>query len=150
MPWDKLILSPKRSLGVEATKVARVLGLECEEGKFLEVKQEKVRPEQVGREPLYLAGSAGYPCDLHEALRQGRRAASQTAEMARIKKESCTPPGWSVRLTLRFASAVDCVRKSVIAGASRRLRVWGGDPPHVDPMVCTGGAPVPPPVLTMP
>ncbi len=28
LPWDKLILSPKRSLGVEATKVARVLGLE--------------------------------------------------------------------------------------------------------------------------
>ncbi|MBI4763319.1 MAG: methyl-viologen-reducing hydrogenase subunit delta, partial [Deltaproteobacteria bacterium] len=51
LPWDKLILSPKRSLGVEVTRVARVLGLDCEEGKFLEVKQEKVRPEQVGREP---------------------------------------------------------------------------------------------------
>ena len=96
MPWDKLILSPRRSVGIEATRIARILGLEGEEGKFLEVKGEKVRPEQVGRDELFLAGSARHPCDLHEALRQGRRAAVKAAELAEKAKAGhplCPPDG---------------------------------------------------------
>ena len=141
LPWEKLILSPRRSVGVEATRVAKVLGLECEEGKFLEVKQEKVRPEQVGREPLYLAGSAGYPCDLHEALRQGRRAANQTAEIVeKDKRGELYAP--------RMVCVVDpslcigcglCKEICHCGGISPVEGPGGGIPRQVDPMVCTGG-----------
>ncbi|MCF8101905.1 MAG: methyl-viologen-reducing hydrogenase subunit delta, partial [Desulfarculaceae bacterium] len=44
MPWDRLILSPRRSVGQEATKVAHVLGLEHVEGHFLEPHKQRVRP----------------------------------------------------------------------------------------------------------
>ncbi len=141
LPWEKLILSPRRSVGIEATRVAKVLGLECEEGKFLEVKQEKVRPEQVGREPLYLAGSAGYPCDLHEALRQGRRAANQTAEIVeKDKRGELYAP--------RMVCVVDpslcigcglCKEICHCGGISPVEGPGGGIPRQVDPMVCTGG-----------
>ncbi|MBI5604835.1 MAG: methyl-viologen-reducing hydrogenase subunit delta, partial [Deltaproteobacteria bacterium] len=141
LPWEKLILSPRRSVGVEATRVAKVLGLESEEGKFLEVKQEKVRPEQVGREPLYLAGSAGYPCDLHEALRQGRRAANQTAEIVeKDKRGELYAP--------RMVCVVDpslcigcglCKEICHCGGISPVEGPGGGIPRQVDPMVCTGG-----------
>lgn len=141
LPWDKLILSPKRSLGVEATRVAKILGLECEEGKFLEVKQEKVRPEQVAREPLYLAGSARYPCDLHEALRQGRRAANQVAEIVeKDKKGELYAP--------RMVCVVDpslcigcglCKEICHCGGITPVEGLGGGIPRIVDPMVCTGG-----------
>ena len=111
IPWDKLILSPRRSVGLEATRIANILGLECEKGKFLEVKGEKVRPEQVGRDEMYLAGSARYPCDLHETLRQGRRAAAQTAELVeKARKGDSTPPGWSARLTRPFVHGLRVVQ----------------------------------------
>jgi heterodisulfide reductase subunit A-like polyferredoxin/coenzyme F420-reducing hydrogenase delta subunit len=141
LPWDKLILSPRRSLGVEATRVARVLGLDCEEGQFLEVKQEKVRPEQVGREPMYLAGSARFPCDLHEALRQGRRAADQTAEIVeKDKRGELYAP--------RMVCVVDpslcigcglCKEICHCGGITPVEGLGGGIPRTVDPMVCTGG-----------
>ncbi len=141
LPWDKLILSPKRSLGVEATKVARVLGLECEEGKFLEVKQEKVRPEQVGREPLYLAGSAGYPCDLHEALRQGRRAASQTAEIVeKDKKGELYAPRMVCTVDPSLCVGCGLCKEICHCGGITPVEgLGGGIPRTVDPMVCTGG-----------
>jgi len=43
-----------------------------------------VRPEQVGMEEKYPAGSAKKPCDLKETIRQGKRATHRTAEI--IKK----------------------------------------------------------------
>ncbi len=153
LPWDKLILSPKRSLGVEATKVARVLGLDCEEGKFLEVKQEKVRPEQVGREPLYLAGSARYPCDLHEALAPGTPGSrcKQLRSWKRIKEGNYLPPAWSVRWTSPSASAAGCARRSVIAAASPRWKGWGAVfPEQWTPWSVPAAGPAPRPAPTMP
>jgi heterodisulfide reductase subunit A2 len=141
MPWDKLILSPRRSLGIDATRVAKILGLDVEEGKFLEVKQEKVRPDQTGRDPLYLAGSARYPCDLHEALRQGRRAAHQIAEIVdKDKRGELYAP--------RMVCVVDpslcigcglCKEICHCGGITPVEGLGGGIPRTVDPMVCTGG-----------
>ncbi len=141
LPWDKLILSPKRSLGVEATRVARVLGLDCEEGKFLEVKQEKVRPEQVGREPLYLAGSARYPCDLHEALRQGRRAATQTAEIVeKDKRGELFAPRMVCTVDQSLCIGCGLCKEICHCGGITPVEgLGGGIPRTVDPMVCTGG-----------
>jgi heterodisulfide reductase subunit A-like polyferredoxin/coenzyme F420-reducing hydrogenase delta subunit len=141
LPWDKLILSPKRSLGVEATRVARILGLEIEEGKFLEVKQEKVRPDQIGREPLYLAGSARYPCDLHEALRQGRRAALQVAEIVEKDKrgELYAPRMVCTVDQSRCIGCGLCKEICHCGGITPVEGLGGGIPRTVDPMVCTGG-----------
>jgi heterodisulfide reductase subunit A2 len=141
LPWDKLILAPKRSLGVEVTRVARVLGLDCEEGKFLEVKQEKVRPEQVGREPLYLAGSARYPCDLHEALRQGRRAASQTAEIVeKDKRGELYAPRMVCTVDQSLCIGCGLCKEICHCGGITPVEgLGGGIPRTVDPMVCTGG-----------
>lgn len=141
MPWDKLILAPRRSVGVEVTKVAHVLGIEVKEGQFLEKHHAKVRPEMQGREEAFLAGSARYPCDLHEALRQGRRAAQKTAEI--VHKASAGE---------LYAPRMVCVvdqSKCVGCGLCKEICDCGGIEPvegpggnvprHVDPMVCTGG-----------
>ena len=71
IPYDRLILSPRRSVGVETTQVARILGLDPRDGQFLQHHHQRVRPEMHGSEDTFMAGSALYPCDLHEALRQG-------------------------------------------------------------------------------
>ncbi len=141
LPWDKLILSPRRSLGVEAKRVAKILGLECEEGKFLEVKQEKVRPEQVGREPMYLAGSAGYPCDLHEALRQGRRAAHETAEIVeKDKRGELYAPRMVCTVDQSLCVGCGLCKEICHCGGITPVEgLGGGIPRTVDPMVCTGG-----------
>ena len=141
IPWDKLILSPRRSVGVESTRIARILGLDCEEGKFLEAKWEKVRPEQAGRDVLFLAGSAQHPCDLHEALRHGRQAAVKAAELAKKAKEGTL-------FAPRMVCAVDqalctgcglCKEICHCGGIEPVEGLGGGIPRHVDPMVCTGG-----------
>ncbi len=141
VPYDRLILSPKRAVGVEASKVAQVLGLEPAAGGFLEVHESRVRPEQQGRDKVFLAGSARYPCDLHEALRQGRRAAVKTAELmlAAQRGELYAP---------RMVCVVD-PNKCIGCGLCKEICECGGIEPvegpggnvprHVDPMVCTGG-----------
>jgi heterodisulfide reductase subunit A2 len=141
LPWEKLILSPRRSLGLEATRVAKILGLEVEEGKFLEVKQEKVRPEQVGREPLYLAGSARYPCDLHEALRQGRRAAHQIAEIVdKDKRGELYAPRMVCTVDQSLCIGCGLCKEICHCGGITPVEgLGGGIPRSVDPMVCTGG-----------
>lgn len=141
MPWDKLILSPRRSVGMETTRVAKVLGIEGKEGQFLEQHATKVRPEMQGREEAFLAGSARYPCDLHEALRQGRRAALKTADVVdRARKGELYAP--------RMVCVVD-QSKCIGCGLCKEICDCGGiepvegpranSPRHVDPMVCTGG-----------
>lgn len=141
MPWDKLILSPRRSVGVEVTKMAQVLGLDTKEGQFLEYHRTKVRPEMQGREEAFMAGSARYPCDLHEALRQGRRAAQKTAEIVeRANQGQLYAP--------RMVCVVDPA-KCIGCGLCKEICDCGGiepvegpranSPRHVDPMVCTGG-----------
>ncbi len=141
MPWDKLILSPRRSVGVEVTKIAQVLGLEVREGEFLEREHAKVRPEMQGREKAYLAGSARYPCDLHEALRQGRRAAAETAKLVeKAKQGELIAP--RMVCTVEVDKCVGCGLCKEICdcgGIEQVEGLGGGVPRHVDPMVCTGG-----------
>lgn len=141
MPWDKLVLSPRRSVGKEVTDTANVLGLEAREGHFLEHEHAKVRPEMQGREETFLAGSARFPCDLHEALRQGRRAAVKTAELVeKANREELYAP--------RMVCVVDA-SKCIGCGLCKEICDCGGIEPvegpggniprHVDPLVCTGG-----------
>ncbi|MGD9124661.1 MAG: hydrogenase iron-sulfur subunit, partial [Desulfarculaceae bacterium] len=111
------------------------------ENEFLKEHQARVRPEQQGRDETFLAGSARYPCDLHEALRQGRRAAVKTAEVvaAGLKGELYAP---------RMVCTVDqekcigcglCKEICECGGIEPVEGPGGGIPRHVDPMVCTGG-----------
>jgi heterodisulfide reductase subunit A-like polyferredoxin/coenzyme F420-reducing hydrogenase delta subunit len=141
LPWDKLILSPRRSVGVEATRIARILGLECEEGRFLEVKGEKVRPEQVGRDEMFLAGSARHPCDLHETLRQGRRAAAKTAELVeKARAGTLYAPRMVCTVDQALCTGCGLCKEICHCGGIEPVEgLGGGIPRHVDPMVCTGG-----------
>ncbi len=143
LPWDKLILSPRRSVGVEVTKVARILGLEPKEGRFLEHKSyvDKVRPEMSGRGEAFLAGSARYPCDLQEALRQGRRAAVRVAELIEKAKEGrlyAPRMVCSVDQSLCIGCGL-CKEICACGGIEPVEGPGGGIPRRVDPMVCTGG-----------
>ena len=141
LSWDRLVLSPVRGIGVEAIKVAEILGYDIVEGRFLERNPQMVRPEQVGQEEKLLAGSARRPCDLQESLRQGRRAASKVAEMVEkaragqlyapkiivtVDETKCTGCGLCKEIC-------DCGGIEPVEGAG------GGIPRRVDPMVCTGG-----------
>ena len=141
IPWDKLILSPRRSVGIEASRIARILGLECEEGKFLEVKTEKVRPEQVGRDEMYLAGSARFPCDLHETLRQGRRAAAKTAELVeKARAGELVAPRMVCTVDQSLCTGCGLCKEICHCGGIEPVEgLGGGIPRRVDPMVCTGG-----------
>ncbi len=141
LPWDKLILSPRRSVGHEAIKVAEVLGLDHVEGHFLEENKQRVRPEMVGRAETILAGSARYPCDLHEALRQGRRAAAGVAELVdQAKAGELYAP--RMVCIVDQAKCIGCglCKEICDCGGIEAVEGHGGNiPRHVDPMVCTGG-----------
>ena len=141
LPWDKLILSPRRSVGLEVTRTAQVLGLELEEKQFLEKDRLRVRPEMHGRDETYLAGSARYPCDLHEALRQGRRAASKTAELVDKAKsgELYAPTMVCVVDETKCIGCGLCKEICDCGGIEPVEGPGGGIPRHVDPLVCTGG-----------
>ncbi|MGA1792102.1 MAG: hydrogenase iron-sulfur subunit [bacterium] len=141
LPYDQLVLSPKRHPGIEQLKIAEILGLHVREGEFLERNPQMVRPEQVGLEEKFLAGSARQPCDLREALRQGRRAANKTVEVARLAKEDKL-------YAPRMVCSVDeskclgcglCHEICDCGGISPVEGHGGGIPRVVDPMVCTGG-----------
>jgi len=141
MPWDKLVLSPRRSVGKEVTDTAKVLGLEVREGQFLEHEHAKVRPEMRGREEAILAGSARYPCDLHEALRQGRRAAIKTAELVEKanRGELYAPRMVCVVDASKCIGCGLCKEICDCGGIEPVDGMGGGVPRHVDPLVCTGG-----------
>jgi len=139
--WDYCVLSPQRGLGGPGYQVAKILGLVHKAGRFLTGHHAKVRPEMVGREETYLAGSARYPCDIQEALSQGRRAGKKTLQMMEksragelyvprvvcvVDPEKCIGCGQCQELC-------DCGGIGVVEGTS------GGLPRVVDPMVCTGG-----------
>ena len=139
--WDKLILSPRRSVGLEATRVAETLGLHVEDGGFLQRHHVRVKPEMHGRDETPLAGSASYPCDLPEALRQGRRIAQQVAELIDLAAEGKL-------VAPRMICVVD-ESKCIGCGLCKEICECGGiepvdgqggnTPRHVDPMLCTGG-----------
>lgn len=141
LPYNQLVLSPKRHPGIEQMKVAEILGLHVKEGEFLERNPQVVRPEQVGLDEKFLAGSARQPCDLREALRQGRRAANRTGEIARLAREGAL-------FAPRMVCSVDeskclgcglCKEICDCGGISPVDGHGGGIPRVVDPMVCTGG-----------
>ncbi len=141
LAWDKLILSPRRSVGREVTEAARVLGMEVGERQFLQKEHAKVRPEMQGREETYLAGSARYPCDLHEALRQGRRAAAATAELVEKARagELYAPRMVCVVDQSKCIGCGLCKEICDCGGIEPVKGPGGGIPRHVDPLVCTGG-----------
>lgn len=139
--WDYLVLSPERMVSGHALNTADILGLVHKHGRFLTGHHARVRPEMVGREETYLAGSARLPCSLQEALAQGRKAAAKTAEMFHksaqgdlfvprvvcvVDPEKCIGCGQCQELC-------DCGGIGVADGPG------GGLPRIVDPMVCTGG-----------
>jgi heterodisulfide reductase subunit A-like polyferredoxin/coenzyme F420-reducing hydrogenase delta subunit len=141
LAYEQLVLSPKRHPGVEQLKVAKILGLHVHESDFLERNPQMVRPEQVGLDEKFLAGSGRKPCDLREALRQGRRAAQKTAEIAKLAEEGklyaprmvCTVDQDKCLGCGLCHEICDCGGISPVEGAG------GGIPRIVDPMVCTGG-----------
>ncbi|MBF0120648.1 MAG: hydrogenase iron-sulfur subunit [Desulfobacterales bacterium] len=139
--WDYMVLSPERKLYGNTLKTAQILGLVHKDGHFLAGRHVRVRPEMVGREEMYLAGSGKYPCNLNDALAQGYKAGKKTSEMLQ-KSKAC-------ELYLpRIVCAVD-PQKCVGCGMCQELcdcggigaieGTGGGLPRIVDPMICTGG-----------
>lgn len=139
--WDMLCLSPLRSTGIEAPRVAEILGFDVEENSFLERNPQMVRPEQVGQDEKFLAGSARKPCDLREALRQGRRAANSAAALVEKAKvgELYAP---RMVCVVDQSKCIGCGLCNEICdcGGIEPFEGKGGNIPRaVDPMVCTGG-----------
>lgn len=141
IPWDYLVLSPERTLAGNTLDVAEILGLVHKGGRFLTGHHAKVRPEMVGREETYLAGSARWPCDLHESLNQGRRAASKTAEMLQksANGELLLPRLVCVVDATKCVGCGQCQELCDCGGIGVVDLPGGGLPRVVDPMVCTGG-----------
>ena len=139
--WDCLVLSPLRKVSGAALKTARNLGLVHMEDRFLTGHHARVRPEMVGREETYLAGSARYPCDLTEALSQGRRAAVKTVEMFRksASGELFVPRIVCVVEPTKCVGCGQCQELCDCGGIGVAEGTGGGLPRIVDPMVCTGG-----------
>ena len=141
IPWNYLVLSPERVVSGEALDAAEILGLAHKGGRFLTGHHAKVRPEMVGREETYLAGSARWPCDLHESLSQGRRAASKTVE---ILAKSASGELFLPRLVCvvdadKCVGCGQCQELCDCGGIGIADLPGGGLPRIVDPMVCTGG-----------
>lgn len=141
LPWDFLVLSPKRGISGQTKTTGRILGLIHKETPFLTGHHAKVRPEMIGREETYLTGSARYPCDLQEVLNQGRKAGIRNAEMFEKSKASQL-------LIPRIVCVVDpekcvgcgqCQELCDCGGIGVDAHLGGGLPRLVDPMVCTGG-----------
>ncbi|MFZ5572641.1 MAG: hydrogenase iron-sulfur subunit [Thermodesulfobacteriota bacterium] len=141
IPWDMVVLSPRRRLGENEKQTARILGLLHREDRFLTGHHARVRPDMVGREETYLAGSAKYPCDLHETMRQGRKAGRKTAEMLQKSDnhELYLPRVVCVVDTDRCVGCGQCQELCDCGGISVMQGSGGGLPRAVDPMICMGG-----------
>ena len=141
LEYDQLVLSPKRNPGREQLKVAEILGFHIKEGEFLERNPQMVRPEQVGVDEKFLAGSARQPCDLRETLRQGRRAAAKAAEIARLAQEGkLYSPRMVCSVDPEKCLGCGLCREICDCGGISPVDGHGGNIPRiVDPMVCTGG-----------
>jgi len=141
LPWDQLVLSPKRSVGLHSTKTAKILGEEVVEGEFLELYPQMVRPDQVGLdERVLIAGSARQPCDLREALRQGRQAAGKIADLVQKAKagQLFAPRNVCTVDQSRCTGCGLCKEICGCGGIQPVEGVGGNIPRSVDPMVCTG------------
>jgi heterodisulfide reductase subunit A len=141
LEWDQVVLSPVRSLAGESLRTARILGLIHREGRFITGHHAKVRPEMVGREETYLAGSARYPCDLHEALNQGQKAGSKTARMLKkaVQGQLYLPRVVCMVDPAKCIGCGQCQELCDCGGIGVDEGPGGGLPRIVDPMVCTGG-----------
>lgn len=139
--WEQLVLSPLRHPGIEQLKVAEILGLHTDDGKFLERNPQMVRPEQVGLDKKFIAGSAWKPCDLKETLRQGRRAAHKTAEIVSLANEGkLFAPSMVCTVDQSKCTGCGLCREICDCGGIAPVDGHGGNTPRVvDPMVCTGG-----------
>jgi len=141
LEWNQVVLSPVRSLVGESLRTAKILGLVHREGRFITGHHAKVRPEMVGREETYLAGSARYPCDLHEALNQGQKAGLKTSRML---KEAAQGQLYVPRVVCmvdpdKCIGCGQCQELCDCGGIGVDEGPGGGLPRIVDPMVCTGG-----------
>lgn len=141
IPWDTVILSPQRILGQAASKTASLLGLLHQEGHFLTGHHARVRPDMIGREETYLAGSARYACDLREALAQGHVAGKKTIEMFEKSENGqlYTPRVVCVVDASKCVGCGQCQELCDCGGISVIEGTGGGLPRIVDPMVCMGG-----------
>ncbi len=141
LPWDHLVLSPIRKIGRQSLHTAKVLGIVHEDSDFLGMHHARVRPEMVGREESYLAGSARYACDLNDALNQGRKAGKKNAEMIQKSKTGrlFIPQVVCVVDTDKCVGCGQCQELCDCGGIGVADGSGGGLPRVVDPMVCTGG-----------
>ncbi len=144
LAWDTLVLSPRRTPGIEAQRVAKILGLEVKEEAFLDRSPQMVRPDQVVLGEKLIVGSACQPCDLRGALSQGRRVAKKTAALvkkaqagelyapeviSKVDQSKCT-------VCTLCREICDCLAIQPVTGPVEGL---GHDVPRmVDPMLCTG------------
>jgi heterodisulfide reductase subunit A2 len=138
---DRIVLSAIRKIGAKALKTANILGIVHGESEFLGIHHARVRPEMVGREETYLAGSAKFPCDLNEALNQGRKAGKENAEMILKSRagQLHIPQLVCVVDTSKCVACGQCQELCDCGGIGVPDGVGGGLPRVVDPMVCTGG-----------
>jgi len=141
LAWDRLVLSPRRAVGLEARRVAEILGLHAHDNGFLLQNHAKVRPEMHGRDETPLAGSASYPCDLSEALRQGRRVAQQIADIYdKAKAGELFAPRMVCVVDESKCIGCGLCKEICDCGGIEPVQGRGGNiPRHVDPMLCTGG-----------
>ncbi len=139
--WDLLVISPERALGGEGLRTAEVLGLVHKHDRFLTGHHARVRPEMVGKEESYLAGSGRYPCDLDEALAQGRRAALKSIDMLKKAEnhELHVPRVVCVVDPDKCIGCGQCQELCDCGGIGVEIGPGGGLPRMVDPLVCTGG-----------
>ena len=144
LAWDTLVLSPRRTPGIEAQRIAKILGLEVKEEAFLDRSPQMVRPDQVVLGEKLIVGSACQPCDLRGALSQGRRVAEKTAALvkkaqagelyapeviSKVDQSKCT-------VCTLCREICDCLAIQPVTGPVEGL---GHDVPRmVDPMLCTG------------
>jgi coenzyme F420-reducing hydrogenase delta subunit/ferredoxin len=138
---DRIILSPLRKMGEAALKTAKILGMSRGATGLIGIHRARVRPEMVGLEETYLAGSAKHPCDLNEALNQGRKAGKKNADMMNSSKagELYAPPVVCVVDATKCVGCGQCQELCDRGGISVAGGIGGGVPRVVDPMVCTGG-----------
>lgn len=142
--WDVLVLSPRRTPGTKALRIAKILGLEVKEEEFLERYPQMVRPDQVVLDEKLMVGSACQPCDLRNAIHQGRRVAKKTAALV---KKALSGELYAPRVISTVDQAkcsvctlcreiCDCLAIQPISGPVEGL---GHNVPRmVDPMLCTG------------
>lgn len=141
IPWDRMILSPVRKIGQKSMRTAKILGLIHEETEFIGTHHQRVRPEMVGREESYLAGSARYGCDLNEALNQGKQAGKRNVDLYKksAANELFAPRVVCVVDTTKCVGCGQCQEICDCGGMGIAEGLGGGIPRVVDPMVCTGG-----------